>query len=156
MRHTSWKPGEAAIEDARRVLPELVRAYFAAGRKLTEKSGPKALHRFRLKTKRLRYTLDAFETIYGHGLKRRSGSLKTIQTSLGDANDCAVLLRESGSELPEKVRAWLVERADQSRQEFLKFWKDEFDATGEEKKWEKYLTHSTIRTAARKTPTVTT
>jgi len=150
MKALSWKPAEPAVEDARRVLPEMVRAYFAAGRKLSEKSGPKALHRFRLKTKRLRYTLDIFEAIYGHGLKRRSARLKTIQTSLGEANDCAVLLKQSGAELPEKVRTWLLQRADQSRQEFLKYWKNEFDAGGEENKWKRYLTHSTTRSAARK------
>ena len=155
MSSSSWKPAEPAVEDARRVLPEIVRAYFAAGRKLSDKSGPKPLHRFRLKTKRLRYTLEVFEGIYGHGLKRRSASLKTIQTSLGEANDCAVLLKQSGAELPEKVRTWLADRSGQSRQEFLNYWKDEFDAAGEQKKWEKYITHSTTRSAARKKPTAT-
>jgi CHAD domain-containing protein len=137
-----WKPSELATADARRILPVLVREYFEAGRKLTPESTAKVTHRFRLKTKRLRYTLDAFVELYGHGLKRRSASLKAIQNLLGEVNDCAVLLKESGNSLPPEVRTWLEERGQAARAEFLRYWKEEFDAPGEDKKWERYLTRS--------------
>ena len=76
MRASVWKPGEDARADASRVLPELVLGYFEAGRKLNGKSNARAMHRFRLRTKRLRYTLDLFIDLYGPGLKRRSASLR--------------------------------------------------------------------------------
>jgi hypothetical protein len=100
------------------------------------------MHRFRLRTKRLRYTLEAFVTIYGHGISRRCASLRPIQNALGEANDCAVLMQESGHTLPPGVRTWLEERTVERRNEFLRYWKEEFDAVDEEKKWIRYLTRT--------------
>jgi CHAD domain-containing protein len=137
-----WKSVEDARSEAQRVLPVLVHEYFNAGRKLTPASSAKTMHRFRLRTKRLRYTLEAFVMIYGHGINRRCASLRPIQNALGEANDCAVLLKESGETLPPGVRTWLEERTVERRNEFLRYWKEEFDALDEEKKWIRYLTRT--------------
>lgn len=146
MNVVTWKPGEEARADASRVLPELVLGYFAAGRKLNDQSNARAIHRFRLRTKRLRYTLDLFVDLYGPGLKRRSASLRPIQNALGESNDCAVLLKESGDKLSREVREWLAARSDEKRKEFLSYWAEKFDAPGEDKKWERYLRRSAART----------
>jgi len=135
----SWKPEEPADVNVRSVLPDMVRAYFHAGRKLDRDSKAKAMHRFRLKTKHLRYTLEAFVSLYGPSLERRIATLRPIQNALGDSNDCEVLLAEMGDRLPHKVRAWLHKRSDEKRKDFLRYWRETFDAAGEDKKWEKYL-----------------
>lgn len=143
----SWKTAESAALNARRVLPQLVHAYFKAGRKLKHDSTAKDMHGFRLKTKHLRYTLEAFIPLYGPGLKRRVDGLRPIQNALGDLNDCEVLLSEMSKELPDHVRQYVTHRAGEKRKEFLRYWREEFDAADEDKKWEHYLARSTRRRA---------
>jgi CHAD domain-containing protein len=139
---TPWKPSESAALNARRVLPDLVRDYFKAGRKLDQDSGAKAMHRFRLRTKRLRYTLEAFVTLSGPGLKLKIARLRPIQNALGDLNDCEVLASQMDERLPHQVRTYLAKRSDEKRKEFLRYWREEFDAAGEDKKWQQYLVRS--------------
>ena len=134
-----WRPEEAADLNARQLLPELLRRYFKAGRKLDRDTGAKAMHRFRLRTKQLRYTLEAFVPLYGRTLESKIDSLRPIQNALGDANDCEVLLNELGRRLPREVRAFLAKRADEKRREFLRYWREEFDAGNQETKWQRYL-----------------
>jgi CHAD domain-containing protein len=146
---TPWKPQEPASLNARRILPELVREYFRKGRKLDRDSGSKAMHRFRLRTKRLRYTLEAFVAVYGSGLKPRIAGLRPIQNALGDLHDCEVLLSEVGDKLPHKARSYVEKRAEEKRKEFLQYWRQKFDAKGEDKKWERYLGRSPRATPGR-------
>jgi hypothetical protein len=137
-----WKPAEPATLNARHVLPQLVRDYFKAGRKLDRDSKARDTHAFRLRTKHLRYTLEAFVPLYGSGLKPKVESLRPIQNALGDANDCEVLLADMAKRLPRKVRGFVEKRADDKRKEFLRYWREEFDVAGAAKKWEEYLTRS--------------
>jgi CHAD domain-containing protein len=141
----TWKASETAESNARRVLPRIMREYFKAGRKLVHGSSPGAMHRFRLKTKRLRYTLEAFIPVLGAGLQPRLQTLRLIQNTLGDLNDCEVLLAEMGKRLPRNIRTAVVERAEEKRKEFLHYWRGQFDAADEDTKWEKFLTRS-VRT----------
>jgi CHAD domain-containing protein len=136
-----WKAEEPALQHARRVLPALVREYFNAGRKLDPHSGAKAMHRFRLKTKQIRYTLEAFVPLYGSELESRIARLRPIQNALGDLNDCEVLRAEMDERLSREVRKYLDKRSEEKREEFLQYWRKEFDAEGEDQKWEQYLTH---------------
>jgi CHAD domain-containing protein len=142
-----WKPEAVVGQEARRVLPRLVRQYFKAGRKLGEQTPPRAMHAFRLKTKHLRYTLEAFAPLYGAALKPRIEALRQIQNDLGESNDCEVLMALMGGQLPQKARTEIVQRAQEKRQEFLRYWKEEFDASDEDKKWERYLKRTTPGTA---------
>ena len=145
MKHSTraWKPAESAAANARRVLPDIVRVYFKAGRKLDRKSGARGMHGFRLKTKHLRYTLESFIPLYGPGLKRKIDRLRPIQNTLGDLNDCEVLLREMKQGLPDRVFSYVKHRAEEKRKEFLRYWREEFDADGEEAKWLQYLARAT-------------
>jgi CHAD domain-containing protein len=144
MKHRAfaWKPYESAALNARRVLPKLVRDYFESGRKLDRDSGARDMHGFRLKTKHLRYTLEAFVSLYGPGLKQRIDSLRPIQNALGDLNDCEVLLAGLRKKLPNAVRAHIRKRAGEKHKEFLRYWREEFDVADEDNKWEQYLTRS--------------
>jgi CHAD domain-containing protein len=139
-RALAWKSAEPAARNASRVLPQLVRDYFEAGRKLDRDSSPRAMHRFRLKTKHLRYTLEAFVPLYGPGFKSKLAALRPIQNALGELNDCEVLLAEIGGRLSSEVKAFVTRRRDEKRREFLRYWRQEFDAENQHKKWELYLT----------------
>jgi CHAD domain-containing protein len=134
-----WKADEDAVLNAQRVLPALIHKYFKAGRKLDLKSSATDMHGFRLKTKHLRYTLEAFFPIYGGDLEAKTAGLRPIQNALGDFNDCQVMLSELEGDLPDEVQAYIARRAEKLRKEFLRYWKEEFDAAGEDKKWEAYL-----------------
>ena len=136
----AWKPAEPAAQNARRVLPLLVRDYFTSGRKLRRESSVKAMHGFRLKTKRLRYTLETFASLYGPGIKLKVARLRPIQNALGDAHDCEVLLGDRAARLSQEFRAFLQKRSKEKRKDFLRYWREEFDAPEEERKWEQYLT----------------
>lgn len=144
MKHPAlaWKPYESAALNARLVLPKMLRDYFESGRKLDHDSAARQMHGFRLRTKHLRYTLEAFVSLYGPGLKKRIDSLRPIQNALGELNDCEVLLAELHKKLPHNVRIHIRKRADEKQQEFLRYWREEFDAADEDKKWEQYLTRS--------------
>src|ERR1700758_2352608 len=141
-RAPAWKPSESAVLNARRVLPELLRDYFESGRKLDHKTRARDMHGFRLKTKHLRYTLEAFVSVYGPGLKQKIDSLRPIQNALGDLNDCEVLLAELDKKLPLAARTHITKRAGEKQLEFLRYWREKFDAGDEDKKWVQYLTRS--------------
>lgn len=141
MKHRAlpWKAAEPAARNASRVLPEIVRDYFETGRKLDRDSSARAMHRFRLKTKHLRYTLEAFASLYGPGFKSKLASLRPIQNALGELNDCEVLLAEVGGRLSVEVKAFVTRRKDEKRREFLRYWRQEFDAENQQTKWQLYL-----------------
>ena len=138
----AWKPSDPAYLNARRVLPKLVQDYYASGRKLHDASDPRKTHSFRLNTKHLRYTLESFLSVYGPGLKQKIERLRPIQNVLGELNDCEVLLAEFQGKLNRGVEASIRKRAGEKRDEFLRYWREEFDSADEEKKWQQYLTRS--------------
>jgi CHAD domain-containing protein len=82
------------------------------------------MHQFRLKTKRVRYTLELFETVYGDKTKPMMGSLKGLQAKLGAINDCATTLemirRDRGA--ADAVRRLAGKR----EAEFRTYWKKHF------------------------------
>jgi CHAD domain-containing protein len=141
-RAPAWRPSESAVLNARRILPKMLRNYFAVGRQLDRHSHAKDMHRFRLKTKHLRYTLEAFVSIYGPGLNHKIDTLRPIQNALGDLNDCEVLLSDLDKKLPHTVKAHIRKRAGEKQDEFLRYWREKFDAADEDKKWLQYLTRS--------------
>jgi len=141
-----WDEAASAGENARAQLPALAGAYFQAGRKMLHADKtPAELHGFRLKTKRLRYTLELFRVCYGPSFEQRIEALKEVQTLLGDINDCAVALRVTGklfsSRAPQykKVERFLNARATRLAAGFRKHWREKFDAAGREDWWVGYL-----------------
>ena len=145
-KHAHWDEAGTAGENARAQLPAIAGAYFQAGRKtLHGAKTPAELHAFRLKTKRLRYTLELFRACYGPSFEQRIESLKEVQTLLGDINDCAVGLRVAAKLLPsrapqyKKVERFLNTRATHLTAAFRKYWREKFDAPGREDWWVGYL-----------------
>lgn len=143
--HIRWDERAGAAANARRGLPRLAAGYFARVRKLVAaEPSPDELHRLRLETKRLRYTLELFRPCYGPGLETRLAALRRLQQVLGEVNDSAVadrLLSNLMSASPQRVRVlrFLKERAAAKAQEFRKEWTGVFDAPGHEHWWSVYL-----------------
>ena len=145
-----WDALVGPAANARRHLPPLVGAYFAEGRALLAEAGePATLHRLRLLSKRLRYTLELFRPIYGPGLEERLEALKRVQEMLGETND-AVISARLIEYLPRSVRMkrHLADLAAASADAFRAQWRDHFDAPGREQWWTGYLATGTRGEAA--------
>jgi CHAD domain-containing protein len=89
-----WNPRLSPAANARRYLPELVNVWLAEAHKiLARPDDPVRLHRLRLISKRLRYTLELFGPRHCEGLPIGIETLKHFQDLLGEANDAAVAAR---------------------------------------------------------------
>ena len=139
----AWDGDAGAAENARRELPRMVADYFAEGRRvLTATRSARRLHRLRLKSKNLRYTLELFRPCYPAGLEDRLAELKKLQDWLGASNDATVaaslLGRKELKRHPELAEA-LEKRAAAQASAFTRYWKRTFDAKGQESWWTDFL-----------------
>jgi CHAD domain-containing protein len=129
------KASQSAAANAQEVLPKMARKYFHAGRKAM-RSKPGELHRFRIETKRFRYTLELFRPVYGPLLDRYIERLRHLQSVLGKVSDYQAIQRvvAADSQLELRLRQELKKRVKDLRRE----WKD-FDTDGALKRWRLYL-----------------
>jgi CHAD domain-containing protein len=136
-----WKESLTLRDNLRRRMPKLAKNYFAWGDEaLAEGTNWGDMHRFRLQTKRFRYTLETFRDLYGPGIEKRIDSLRKIQTYLGDINDCVVsskLLTDTADS--EAVRAKLAEKADELTAKLRDYWSRTFSAGRVRSLWIQYL-----------------
>ena len=72
---------------ARELVRDQARALRKRARRLDENSPPDAFHEVRIRAKRLRYTLDAFASLYGEAAQEYIRALAKLQTVLGEYND---------------------------------------------------------------------
>lgn len=148
----SWDDNLNLRENLQQRLPKIVSKYFRRGRKAVRPdSSWSDLHRFRLATKRFRYTLELLRDLYGPGLVNRIEKLKTLQTLMGEANDyvtTASLLEGMGG--AQDWRSVLLAKAETKSAQMRSRWESEFDAAGEEEKWIRYLVHFACRTPVQK------
>ena len=137
-----WDQRAGVAANARRELPRMVRAYLSQVRdSLAEDATPRELHRLRLASKRLRYTLELFVPCYPAGLEDRLAALKKLQDWLGEVNDAVAsgrLLRGALKRQP-KLRKFLEDRAAEKAAGFARHWKESFDAVGQEAWWTDFL-----------------
>jgi len=131
-----WDTSENVAGNARRVLPKLAQNYFQAGRKAHGKRSPKALHRFRIATKRFRYALELFRPVYGPSLDRRLKAVRKLQDVLGKISDQQTILTllADDTEMCDKIQRALRRKS----RDFRKQWQI-FDSDDELKKWKVYL-----------------
>ena len=146
LHQPTWDERTGAAANAHRELPLLAASFFAQVRALlAEDPSPAKLHRLRLLTKRLRYTLELFRPCYGPALETRLAALHRIQQSLGEVNDSlaagGLLSQAMSAASPQRARIlrYLEERAALKAQEFRKDWAEVFDAPGQERWWTTYL-----------------
>ena len=145
-----WKPSQSAAESARALLPKLAEQYFEAGRKAAAGyKKPKALHRFRIATKRFRYTLELFRPVYGPSLDRRLKVLRGLQESLGKVSDYQTIrkLLSDGHALESKLQKGIKKNS----REFGRRWKA-LDSNSQLKRWKAYLARTNSGSHARVAP----
>jgi CHAD domain-containing protein len=132
-----WDADLPVEVNARRRLPKLLARFYTAGREVLAHEDPETLHQFRLHGKRVRYSLELFRPVYGPRIEQLLKRLRRAQNTLGEINDCATarLIVPSSPEF----HAWLEKRQAALHDEFRRYWLDEFDAPGEEKRWLRYL-----------------
>jgi len=133
-----------AAKYASRELPKLISKYFSTVRKaLAKNPSPPELHRLRLATKHVRYTLELFRSCYGPGLESRIDELRDVQQILGEINDCAATVRllKTMPASPDRKQsvAFLDAQADRKAHLFRTQWTEKFDAPGRERWWVTYL-----------------
>ena len=144
--HPEWDERLGPAPNARRQLPPLVLQYFARGREAAASDlSPEKLHRLRLATKRLRYTLELFRPCYGPGLETRLAMLHEVQQLLGEVSDGGAAIRFLGdaalARSGQRSRAieFLRQRTARKQREFRKHWVEVFDASSRERWWITYL-----------------
>ena len=143
-----WIKTRGPAQNASRRLPELSRAYFEEGRTLVNGNFTlKALHGFRLKTKRFLYTLELFRPCYRTGFDQRLARLRQVQDLLGEINDCASTLRLVGKN--KQVASFLERRMARKRNELRTYWRQTFDRPGQERWWSDYLARSASEPSSR-------
>lgn len=136
-----WNASKSAAANASQALPKLGRAYFRSGRAIFRViPATLALHRFRLDTKRFRYTLELFAPCYGPGLERRLDRLRKMQDFLGEINDC-VITRELLGRRSARASSFLERRMAAKIGAARRYWREAFDAGGQERWWTDYLAH---------------
>ena len=145
MKAAEWSERSGPGANAKRALPRMMSDYFVQVREaLRAKTSPADLHKIRLASKKVRYTLELFRPCYGPGLEERLAALKEVQTSLGDVNDAvaaAELIRDVMPRSPRRkaLRAYLKKRAAEKAEEFRVHWMETFDAEGRERWWLDFL-----------------
>ena len=130
-----WESRSTAAKNAADLLPGLVDEFFSAGRRAALGADLPGLHRFRVRVKRFRYTLELFRPCYGPVLDAKLGSLRGIQECLGRLSDLSIVIRLAG------VTALSVAARRELRSTALSFrrlWR-EFDREGEDVRWKAYL-----------------
>ena len=137
-----WKGKRGVGDNLRLVLPVLVRDWFAAGRTAMTPGQPwEAMHRFRLLTKRFRYTLEIFQRAWGRGISQRIDALRKIQTLLGEINDAVVTSGMlEGQPRTEQLRSRLAAGTARKVVALHRLWATEFEPAEAEATWLRYLT----------------
>jgi len=112
-------------ESARSLLLPLMENLFRAGQEAARPgSSHREMHQFRLKAKRIRYTLELFEPVYGAKSAKITESLKGLQSKLGAINDCAATLQMI--RLDRAAADGVRRLASEREAEFRSYWKKHF------------------------------
>jgi len=135
-----WSERKDAVENAKAVLPKLVKEYLAMGRKAANGKGSEEdLHQFRLATKRFRYTLEIFAPLYGPGLERWLKRLRAVQDALGEVQDCHAVGSMSALKKHRPMQEWLKRQSEKKTVAFQRLWAREFGGLSTERNWLAYL-----------------
>ncbi len=117
-----WTPPATGGAAVRPNLAALLADYLQAASDLFDgQPSAKALHKFRLATKRVRYTLELFRPCCGPGLEQRIETLRRIQQHLGDLNDYATTRRLVGAKEAAAFTQFLDNRAAARTAELVRY-----------------------------------
>ncbi len=113
-------------------LPALAEDFFQTGdAAAAPDSSYHTLHRFRLRAKRFRYTLELFERFYGSEMATGAKALKGVQDRLGAINDCVTTIGLLPDD-PSAVDA-IQTLLDQRTRAFQTYWRSRF--TPQKRAW---------------------
>lgn len=147
-----WKGKRTVRDNLRKRMPGLVADYFGAGDGALQPGRSwDEMHRFRLLTKRFRYTLELLRPVYGRALESKIDLLKEVQTLLGDIND-AVVTQKMLAEMPstERIRARLALKSDRLTHKLRALWSGRLADPSRRLAWTRYL----VQYACRRRPAV--
>ncbi len=133
-------PRESAAAPA--IPAKVAKRFFATGRKVMNgKRSPNSLHRLRLRTKRLRYTLELFVPAHGPALEHRIEALRGLQQRLGDISDCGTIHRvlDGRRDVPPEVERKLAFRLRWAVGRVHRYWEETFAPPEESARWMRYL-----------------
>ncbi|HVY91143.1 MAG TPA: CHAD domain-containing protein [Bryobacteraceae bacterium] len=134
-----------AKDAAGRILPRMLKDYLRHGaRAARQEASPKQLHRFRIATKEIRYTLDLFAPLYGDAIVELAGKLRKIQNHLGAIHDCAAtaaLIEDTKIAGQKEILSAIDKRRKEKTDRFLRDYHREFEDEDTIRKWKKALRH---------------
>jgi triphosphatase len=133
-----------AADAAASLFPALLKDYLHRGARVAHRSAsPKQLHRFRIATKEIRYTLDIFGALYGGAVADFGEKLKKLQADLGAIHDCTAtgsLVEHSKSSGGRKeILRDLEKRRRKKTDRFVLNYHREFENKRTVREWKKAL-----------------
>ena len=150
---TGIEPTHSYRKNARIILPQKVEEVYSWEPFIWEAARREELHNMRISVKRLRYTLELFDSVYHESRQRFLEVIIDLQEILGDVHDSDVVLevladymsqsgnqREQGAALPgvAKLIARTKRRREADYETFLEKWK-QLSATGFKEKLLSFL-----------------
>jgi CHAD domain-containing protein len=81
------EPDGTLADNARRILAVRMAEYYSYAPIVQVEEAVEALHDLRIAAKRLRYTLELFQDVFGETGRRNIERVKAIQQELGDVHD---------------------------------------------------------------------
>jgi CHAD domain-containing protein len=141
-------------QTARQMLPGMAQDFFERGDEAASVKAPlRELHRFRLASKKFRYTLELFTALGGAALNPKLEAIRGVQTLLGDINDFETVREMLAQyEGAETVVAWLKKRQRKRLAEFREYWAATFAPPAERQNWIGFLKHLAAEPRAAKKP----
>ena len=126
---------------AHRMLPRMAQEFFERGNEAAgTKTAPRELHHFRIASKKFRYTLELFASVYGPSLESSLERIRRTQELLGDINDCDTVRNLlSRYKQADRLMSWLKKRQRRRIEEFRRYWTDTFAGDGELRSWRALL-----------------
>jgi CHAD domain-containing protein len=109
---------------AQHLVREMAAKFLTLGKEAVSPETPaREVHRFRIASKKFRYTLELVEPFYGGELTPWLERVKEVQTILGDANDCEAVRRMASSwNAGEELIAKLEKRQNRKLKKFRREW----------------------------------
>lgn len=122
-------------------LAPMAKEFFRKGdRAANGSASANDLHKFRILTKKFRYTLELFAGMYGPVAVAWGEQIKGVQTLLGDINDYRTarkVLADAGA--GGKIDAALKKKQRKKTEDFQEGWEKDFGSVGKE--WVHALSH---------------
>jgi len=140
-------------QTSRQMLPGFAQDFFEQGDEAASaKAEPREMHRFRLTSKKFRYTLELFTPLYGAPLNPKLEAIRRGQALLGEINDYETVRNMLAQyEGTEAVTAWLKKRQRKRLLDFREYWEATFGKE-ERRSWIDFLKHLGQESRAQRKP----